>query len=148
LDEFILLYKNAQPLIYFDDDNSILASSNGQQLQINVFPWSSQKMNSHSSNIWWTLYDVKIMWFFKNKFRINYHYVAGNMKGASSINGKFCCSRKEVAHCVMALPNVIWPWSIFYSKDQLLRKENKESLGRFFFEIEYSKLINFLGDMC
>jgi hypothetical protein len=28
----------------------------------------------------------------------------------------------------MALPNVIWPWSIFYSKNQLLRNENKESL--------------------
>jgi hypothetical protein len=33
----------------------------------------------------------------------------------------------------MALPNVISPWSIFYSKDQLLRKENKESLGVFYF---------------
>jgi len=33
----------------------------------------------------------------------------------------------------MALPNVIWPWSIFYSKNQLLRKENKEFLGLFYF---------------
>jgi len=48
----------------------------------------------------------------------------------------------------MALPNVIWPWSIFYSKDQLLKKENKEFLGVFFFKIEYSKLINCLGGMC
>jgi hypothetical protein len=41
---------------------------------------------------------------------------------------------KQVARCEMALPNVIiWPWSIFYSKDQLLRKENKESLGVFYF---------------
>jgi hypothetical protein len=41
---------------------------------------------------------------------------------------------KQVACCEMALPNVIiWPWSISYSKDQLLRKENKESLGVFYF---------------
>jgi len=41
---------------------------------------------------------------------------------------------KQVARCEMALPYVIiWPWSIFYSKDQLLRKENKESLGEFYF---------------
>jgi hypothetical protein len=33
-------------------------------------------------------------------------------------------------------------------KDQLLRKENKESLGFFFFKIEYSRLINCLGGMC
>jgi hypothetical protein len=33
----------------------------------------------------------------------------------------------------MALPNVISPWSIFYSKDQLLRKEKKESLEVFYF---------------
>jgi hypothetical protein len=33
----------------------------------------------------------------------------------------------------MALPTVIWPWSIFYFEDQLLRKENKESLGVFYF---------------
>jgi hypothetical protein len=50
---------------------------------------------------------------------------------------------KQVAHC-----NVIWPWSIFFSKDQLLRKENKKSLGVFFFKIEYLKLIICLGCMC
>jgi hypothetical protein len=46
---------------------------------------------------------------------------------------QFCWHWKQTAHHVMALPNVIWPWSIFYSKDQLLRKENKESLGVFYF---------------
>jgi hypothetical protein len=40
---------------------------------------------------------------------------------------------KLVVHRIMALPNVIWPWSIFYSKDQLLKKENKKSLGVFYF---------------
>jgi ferredoxin len=48
----------------------------------------------------------------------------------------------------MALPNVIWPWSIFYFKDQFFHKENKESLRIFFLEIEYSKLINCSGGMC
>jgi hypothetical protein len=42
-------------------------------------------------------------------------------------------SSQQATHCVMALPNVIWPWSIFYSKDQLFRKENEESLGVFYF---------------
>jgi hypothetical protein len=41
-------------------------------------------------------------------------------------------------------PNVIWPWSIFYSKNQLLRNESQESLRVFYF----SKLINFLGGIC
>jgi hypothetical protein len=45
----------------------------------------------------------------------------------------FVAQKKQAAHYVMALPNVIWPWSIFYSKDQLLRKENEESLGVFYF---------------
>jgi hypothetical protein len=40
---------------------------------------------------------------------------------------------KQSTHCVMALLNVIWPWSIFYSKGQLLSKENKESLGVYYF---------------
>jgi hypothetical protein len=49
--------------------------------------------------------------------------------------------QNKATHLVMALPNVIWPWSIFYSKDQLLRKENRESLGVFLlFKIKYSKL--------
>jgi ferredoxin len=47
----------------------------------------------------------------------------------------------------MALPNVIWPWSIFYSKDQLLRKENKEFLGIFYFP-KLNIQINCLGGMC
>ncbi len=51
---------------------------------------------------------------------------------------------KQAAHLIMALPNVIWPWSIFDSKGQLLRKETKESLGVF----DFSKLINCLGSMC
>jgi len=33
----------------------------------------------------------------------------------------------------VALPNVIWPWSIFYSKDQLFKKGNKKSLKIFYF---------------
>jgi hypothetical protein len=45
----------------------------------------------------------------------------------------------------MALPNVIWPWSIFYSKDQLLRKGNKESLGVFFFWNWIFKINLFFG---
>jgi hypothetical protein len=40
---------------------------------------------------------------------------------------------KQEPHGVMALPNVIWPWSIFYSKNQLPRNENKGSLGVFYF---------------
>jgi hypothetical protein len=40
---------------------------------------------------------------------------------------------KQAAHCLMALPNVIWPWSIYYSKGQLLKKENKKSLGVLYF---------------
>jgi hypothetical protein len=31
---------------------------------------------------------------------------------------------KQIAHRLMVLPNVIWPWSIYYSKGQLLKKEN------------------------
>ncbi len=61
----------------------------------------------------------------------------------------FFTSDTLITSNVMALPNVIWPWSIFYSKDQLLKKENEESLWIFYFpKIEYSKLINYLGGMC
>jgi hypothetical protein len=55
---------------------------------------------------------------------------------------------KQAAHRVMALPNVIWPWSIFYSKDPLLGRKIKNLSKKKKFEIEYSKLINCLGGMC
>jgi hypothetical protein len=73
-----------------------------------------------------------------------------DQKGDHNIKTNECFNPnpKQVAHCVMAMPNVIWPLSIFYSKDQVLRKENKKSLGVFyFFKIEWSNLINCLGSM-
>jgi hypothetical protein len=42
-------------------------------------------------------------------------------------------SNQQAAHHAMAVPNVIWPWFIFYSKDQLRTKENKKNLGVFYF---------------
>jgi hypothetical protein len=56
------------------------------------------------------------------------------MMTSSGSASHFCKKmNKQAAHRVMALPNVMWPWSIFYSNEKLLRKENNESLGVFCF---------------
>ncbi len=59
--------------------------------------------------------------------------------GATSIGGRpkhiegGLGVKKQSAHGVTTMPNLIWPWSIFYFKDQLHTKENKEFLRVFFF---------------
>jgi hypothetical protein len=56
----------------------------------------------------------------------HFNYIRTNKQTKMKIN-------KQVAHCVIAMPDVIWPWSIFYFKGQLLKKENKESLAIYIF---------------